>query len=428
LQRIREKIANDDVVLSYTLRDSKLIIWVVRKTHAALQVVDADDIRRQMALFYGSASDSGEFELGPPGRLYELAISPIASELNDVHQMFIEADQEASAVPFAALIELPPPSLSWNISLDWTPAWLIQRFAISRVPSLAGFAWESDRVQSPPRPLLAAGNPNFGREQQAPALQPCASAEDADANLGNAPDAPEELENAMSIAGPGRATLLAFDDFSREKLRRAALSDFGIIVFATHGLPETNSQPARLILSGPRGAAKALTASDVETFDLSADLVILSACDSGLRSGARIGLNDLVPAFFAAGARHVVATSWPLAGPVAKEITSHLVSANSTTTIAILRVPCRRDCSRWRIPRWARRFVIPTSGPASSFWERHDVILDDRRFFAGGCSLAVVRERSGECGGRPRGEIRDASGGRLRFHGESNANRAGAAA
>ena len=94
----------------------------------------------------------------------------------------------------------------------------------------------------------------------------------------------------------------------------------------THGLPETNSQPARLILSGPRAVAKALTAADVETFDLSADLVILSACDSGLQSGTLTGLNDLVPAFFAAGARHVIATSWRLTGPIAKEITSRLVS------------------------------------------------------------------------------------------------------
>ena len=108
LQRIREKIANDDVVLSYTLRNSKLIIWVVRKAHTALQVVDADDIRRQIALFYGSASNSSGFDLGPPRRLYELMISPIASELNDVHQVFIDADQEASAVPFAALIEFTP--------------------------------------------------------------------------------------------------------------------------------------------------------------------------------------------------------------------------------------------------------------------------------------------------------------------------------
>ena len=36
----------------------------------------------------------------------------------------------------------------------------------------------------------------------------------------------------MSIAGVGRATLLALDDFSLEKLHGASLSDFGIIVFA----------------------------------------------------------------------------------------------------------------------------------------------------------------------------------------------------
>ena len=63
----------------------------------------------------------------------------------------------------------------------------------------------------------------------------------------------------------------------------------------------------------------------MEKFDLDADLVILSACDSGL-TGNQTGLNDLVPAFFAAGARQVIATSWPLEGTAAKTITTGLVA------------------------------------------------------------------------------------------------------
>ena len=67
----------------------------------------------------------------------------------------------------------------------------------------------------------------------------------------------------------------------------------------------------------PAGAL--LTASDVVGLDLDADLVILSACNSGGPGGTTAGesLSGLARAFFYAGARSLLVTHWSVNDQVA---------------------------------------------------------------------------------------------------------------
>jgi CHAT domain-containing protein len=329
IEAVQERLHDDEAVLSYTLQDSNLLIWSIRKKGVSLRVIDATDIRWDIAQFYGDASrPQNEFSLGSARRLYELAVGPISDSLAQVHTLFIETDEQMSALPFPALVESPSPSPTWTVFSEWTPAWLVHHYAISLIPSLAAFATGAPQAERLPRPILAAGNPTFSSvAHDHRNVGPCAGAAEKDADFGPVPGAADELEEAIGLAGPNGGMLLDKDKFTEENLSRSDLEKFGVIVFATHGTAESTQQPARLILSRPEGsvaALTALTASDVKKFGLDADLVILSACDSGLTS-TQSGLNELVPAFFAAGARHVTASAWPLDGTAAKTITSGLV-------------------------------------------------------------------------------------------------------
>ena len=75
--------------------------------------------------------------------------------------------------------------------------------------------------------------------------------------------------------------------------------------------------------SAPAGATNAagalLTSSDVVGLDLDADLVILSACNSGGPGGTTAGesLSGLARAFFYAGARALLVTHWSVNDQVA---------------------------------------------------------------------------------------------------------------
>src|SRR5262249_28607766 len=103
-------------------------------------------------------------------------------------------------------------------------------------------------------------------------------------------------------------------------VKSAALADYRIVYFATHGLVageiEGLGEPA-LVLSLPRAPSPAddglLTAGEVAQLKLDADWVVLSACNTaaGDKPGAE-ALSGLARAFFYAGARALLVSHWPV--------------------------------------------------------------------------------------------------------------------
>jgi CHAT domain-containing protein len=138
----------------------------------------------------------------------------------------------------------------------------------------------------------------------------------------SAPGADAELRTVMMLAGP-RGHLLSTESFSSTELRPASFARFGMMVFATHGEQETATYPAGLVLSGSGPEKNRLTSEDLPSLSINADIVVLSACDSGMANG-RVGLNSLMAGFVRAGARQVVATGWTT-GTDVQGITASLV-------------------------------------------------------------------------------------------------------
>jgi len=96
------------------------------------------------------------------------------------------------------------------------------------------------------------------------------------------------------------------------------LADYGRIVFATHGYysmrtPELR-EPFLALTTVPPGTDGLLTMSDVLSLKLSADLVALTACQSGLgRQMSGEGVMSMGRAFQFAGARSVLMSLWSVA-------------------------------------------------------------------------------------------------------------------
>jgi CHAT domain-containing protein len=99
-------------------------------------------------------------------------------------------------------------------------------------------------------------------------------------------------------------------------VRRAPLSDYRVVYFATHGLVagEIKGLAARA-LTLPKQPSETddglLTASEVAQLKLDADWVVLSACNTiaGDKPGAE-ALSGLARAFFYAGARALLVSHW----------------------------------------------------------------------------------------------------------------------
>lgn len=126
------------------------------------------------------------------------------------------------------------------------------------------------------------------------------------------PSATDEAKSVVSILGAETGTVLVGEAATETALKEQPLQDYRVLHFAVHGLP-SSTFPTRAALLVRPGANEdgLLQASEILGLRLRADLVTLSACDTGSGSEhGQDGVSSLVRPFIAAGARSVVANLW----------------------------------------------------------------------------------------------------------------------
>jgi CHAT domain-containing protein len=137
------------------------------------------------------------------------------------------------------------------------------------------------------------------------------------ATLPSLDGAVSEVKRIAGIfSGGDPAPLLLETDASRAAILKASgdhsLRRYRYLHFATHGMMEDEAHPAPgLVLARGSGEEGYLDTEDVSHLDLNADLVVLSACESGRgRIFNGEGVKGLSSAFLIAGARGVVCSLW----------------------------------------------------------------------------------------------------------------------
>jgi CHAT domain-containing protein len=123
----------------------------------------------------------------------------------------------------------------------------------------------------------------------------------------------------------GRTRTYLGRDATKGTLLSANLQGYRYVHFATHAIVE-ESRPAlsRLLLQPDRDSGQdgALTLGEIYNLRLDADLVVLSACDTGAGRIARgEGIIGLTRGFLSAGAKSLLVSLWP----VSDEATARLV-------------------------------------------------------------------------------------------------------
>ena len=123
--------------------------------------------------------------------------------------------------------------------------------------------------------------------------------------------------------------VLTGDNATEAAVRKADLSAYDVLAFATHGLVsgEINGliEPA-LVLTPIEGDGSEndglLTASEIAALQIDADWVILSACNTGAGDSASSpSYSGLARAFRQAGARSLLLSHWRVRDDVASRLT-----------------------------------------------------------------------------------------------------------
>jgi CHAT domain-containing protein len=133
------------------------------------------------------------------------------------------------------------------------------------------------------------------------------------------PNTRAEVHAIADALNAPEAAIVAGPEFTKTGLHAMNLGDYRIAYFATHGLlPHTLEcvpEPSLVVSVPQQGRADGLlTASEVSDLELDADLVVLSACNTGgpgLETGGE-ALSGLARSFFYAGARSMLVTHWEI--------------------------------------------------------------------------------------------------------------------
>ena len=258
------------------------------------------------------------FDVASARALYDDTLGPVAPQLSGAQALVVAPSGPLLALPFAVLLTGPA---SPN-ELAGAP-WLIRQVSLAHVPSAANFvALRKAGASAAANPWLGFGGFRPVTLAQARASFPAATCRDSAALLAGLPplaSALRELAAARQVVGASPADEMLGASFTVPAVEHADLKGYRILHFATHALLPAElrceDEPA-IITSAPPGATDAsaalLTASDIVGLQLDANLVILSACNSGGPGGAVAGesLSGLARAFFYAGARSLLVTHW----------------------------------------------------------------------------------------------------------------------
>ncbi len=136
----------------------------------------------------------------------------------------------------------------------------------------------------------------------------------------------QEAERLLALVAPG-AGIKALDfEASRATVESDKLSQYRYVHFATHGLadserPELSTVLLSLFDEQGRPQDGFLRAHEVYNLNLPAELVVLSACETGLGKQTRgEGLIGLTRGFMYAGAARVVVSLWSVSDKATAEL------------------------------------------------------------------------------------------------------------
>jgi CHAT domain-containing protein len=153
---------------------------------------------------------------------------------------------------------------------------------------------------------------------------------------------PEALDQAFELAKIAgvdpKQNVISGSALTVESVEQKLSGRVGTVVFATHALQAAESkkligteQPALLVgENNSVGDVKKswLTTDMIELLNIDANLVVLSACNTGApdKNGGT-ALSGLARAFFAAGARGVMATNWYIDAAKTRELLTDIAES-----------------------------------------------------------------------------------------------------
>ncbi|MEG4581169.1 tetratricopeptide repeat protein [Microcoleus sp. MON1_C5] len=333
LAQIQQQIIDENtILLQYSLGKERSYLWAVTKTSITTYelpkaaYIETTARKFRDAVTAPSSRNSPNQIAQANDAISQIILQPVAAQLGQ-KRLLIVGDGILNYLPFAAL------SLPGKSGENGNPP-LIVDHEIVLLPSAStlGILRQNYNDRQPPtRTLAILADPVFSPEDERVKNQSTAtnlqaiesvnlglsrSGRDNNLQLSRLNFTRQEAQIIQALIPSNFRTESLDFEASRAVATSQNLSQYKIIHFATHGLANsTNPELSGLILSlvdekgNPLNGFLRLT--DIFNLKLAADLVVLSACQTGMGQNIQgEGMVGLTRGFMYAGAQRVVVSLW----------------------------------------------------------------------------------------------------------------------
>ncbi len=306
LGEVQDLLDDETAVLEYTFTRSGMIRLVITRDDIAATYTDSahssdaktfftENVRMLRESIIGGQEKSTIFKQG--SNLYQFLIPSFAGKKNpEISNLVIIPDGPLSFLPFEAL------------SRD--SRFLIEDFQVKYLPSASIYSFIQPPHRNTEFGLLALAGSGFETEQG------MASPSRAQASFASLPSTLLEVDSISENFN--NVKILKNDEVTEATLKSHDLSSYSVLHFATHAnVDEINPFRSGLLLSKKPefeslfGEDGHLNSREISSLNLKADLVTLSACNTGMgKLVTGEGLIGLQRSFLSAGASSVIVSLW----------------------------------------------------------------------------------------------------------------------
>ena len=376
IARTRKALKPDEILISWYFGENSGYVWAISADgpakFAQLNVSrnqmakEVNELRKALDPGVATIDEIPAFNVALANQLYQQILAPVENEFKSKQVMLTVPHAELGQLPLSLLVTQPttqPAKDGPTVFLGYKLVpWLARTIAVAQLPSVTTLtALRSLPPGSPDRKsFIGFGDPYFSAQQaktaekqtsvnriasrgiplnlrSAPQTLGVSSAELS--LLPRLPDTSNELQEIGATMGASDSDVFLHSRASVKQVMSSDLSNRKVVMFATHGLVpgELNglTQPA-LALSSPEVTGDKddglLTMDKVLTLKLNADWVVLSACNTASSDGAGSeAISGLGRAFFYAGAKALLVSSWPVDSVASRTLMTDLFKRQQQT-------------------------------------------------------------------------------------------------
>jgi CHAT domain-containing protein/tetratricopeptide (TPR) repeat protein len=377
LPQIQQQLDKDTLLLEYSLGDDRSYLWAVTPNSIdSYELPKRKEIEKAATEFrdnlqQNAAGDLTAISALSATKLSKLILAPVADKLGK-KRLVIVADGALQKIPFAALNDVE--TFQQNVSTKrpiskgevYQP--LIVNHEIVNLPSVTTIASQRQDLKgrlSAPKTLAILADPVFEANDTRITGKPASIVPDLDLrsqieqsdlkrgakNLNRDRwgrlDGTRKEANAILNLVPNSQHLQAFDfDANYNWVTNKQLSQYRFLHFATHGFADPiNPELSGIVLSlidkqGKPANRGYLRLGDIFNLNFAADLIVLSACETGLGKDVNgEGLVGLTRGLMYAGAERVAVSLWQVddagTAELMQEFYTQMLKQGKSPTVAL---------------------------------------------------------------------------------------------